>query len=89
MTQPNIIFIVADDLGYGELTVQGYTTEIATPLGDVAFRFVDAVDAHERAILEQALARHRYNQRQTAKALSLSYDQLRHAMKKHGLSERG
>ena len=47
-----------------------------------------AVDAHERAILEQALARHRYNQRQTAKALGLSYDQLRHAMKKHGLSER-
>jgi psp operon transcriptional activator len=48
-----------------------------------------AVDNHEKAILEQALARHRYNQRQTAKALSLSYDQLRHAMKKHGLSERG
>ena len=47
-----------------------------------------AVDAHERAILEQALARNRYNQRQTAKALALSYDQLRHAMKKHGLSER-
>ncbi len=48
-----------------------------------------AVDAHERAILEQALSRHRYNQRQTAKALGLSYDQLRHAMKKHGLMERG
>jgi psp operon transcriptional activator len=48
-----------------------------------------AVDAHERAILDQALARHRYNQRQTAKALGLSYDQLRHAMKKHGLMERG
>jgi psp operon transcriptional activator len=48
-----------------------------------------AVDAHEKAILEQALARHRYNQRQTAKALNLSYDQLRHAMKKHGLMERG
>ncbi|MFM5922917.1 MAG: phage shock protein operon transcriptional activator [Novosphingobium sp.] len=47
-----------------------------------------AVDAHEKAILEAALARHRYNQRQTAKALGLSYDQLRHAMKKHGLSER-
>ena len=45
-----------------------------------------AVDAHEKAILEAALARHRFNQRQTAKALSLSYDQLRHAMKKHGLS---
>jgi psp operon transcriptional activator len=47
-----------------------------------------AVDAHEKAIVEQALARHRYNQRQTAKALGLSYDQLRHAMKKHGLGER-
>jgi psp operon transcriptional activator len=48
-----------------------------------------AVDAHEKAILEAALARHRYNQRQTAKALGLSYDQLRHAMKKHGLKESG
>lgn len=48
-----------------------------------------AVDAHEKAILEQALGRNRYNQRQTAKALNLSYDQLRHAMKKHGLMERG
>ncbi len=48
-----------------------------------------AVDAHEKAILENALGRHRYNQRQTAKALNLSYDQLRHCMKKHGLMERG
>jgi len=48
-----------------------------------------AVDAHERAILEHALGKHRYNQRQTAKALGLSYDQLRHAMKKHGLAEKG
>jgi psp operon transcriptional activator len=47
-----------------------------------------AVDAHEKAIVEQALARHRYNQRQTAKALGLSYDQLRHCLKKHGLGER-
>ena len=47
-----------------------------------------AVDVHEKAILEHALARNRFNQRQTAKALNLSYDQLRHAMKKHGLSER-
>jgi psp operon transcriptional activator len=46
-----------------------------------------AVDAHERAILEQALGRHRWNQRQTARALNLSYDQLRHAIKKHGLMQ--
>lgn len=46
-----------------------------------------AVDAHERAIVEHALGKHRWNQRQTAKALGLSYDQLRHAIKKHGLLE--
>ncbi|MBW8783289.1 MAG: phage shock protein operon transcriptional activator [Novosphingobium sp.] len=48
-----------------------------------------AVDAHERAILEHALGRNRFNQRQTAKALGLSYDQLRHCLKKHGLLDRG
>ena len=46
-----------------------------------------AVDAHERSILEHALGKHRWNQRQTAKALGLSYDQLRHAIKKHGLTD--
>ena len=46
-----------------------------------------AVDAHERAIVEHALGKHRWNQRQTAKALGLSYDQLRHCIKKHGLME--
>jgi psp operon transcriptional activator len=48
----------------------------------------EAVDAHERAILESTLARCRYNQREAAKALSLSYDQLRHCLKKHGLLEK-
>ncbi len=46
-----------------------------------------AVDAHERAILEHALGRNRWNQRQTAKALGLSYDQLRHCIRKHSLGE--
>ncbi len=46
-----------------------------------------AVDGHERAIVQHALGKHRWNQRQTAKALGLSYDQLRHAIKKHGLLE--
>ena len=46
-----------------------------------------AVDEHERAIVEHALGKHRWNQRQTAKALGLSYDQLRHAIKKHGLTD--
>ncbi len=46
-----------------------------------------AVDGHERAIVEHALGKHRWNQRQTAKALGLSYDQLRHCIKKHALME--
>jgi psp operon transcriptional activator len=46
-----------------------------------------AVDAHERAILEHALGKNRWNQRQTAKALGLSYDQLRHCIRKHGLTD--
>lgn len=47
--------------------------------------FRAAVDAHEVALLKGALERHRYNQRATAKALGLSYDQLRHCLRKHGL----
>ena len=46
-----------------------------------------AVEAHERAILEHALGRHRWNQRQTAKSLGLSYDQLRHCIRKHALGD--
>ena len=46
-----------------------------------------AVNAYERSLLEESLGRHRYNQRATATALGLSYDQLRHAMKRHKLHE--
>jgi psp operon transcriptional activator len=49
--------------------------------------FRAAVHAYERSLLEEALRRHRHNQRATAKALGLSYDQLRHCLKKHGLLE--
>ena len=45
-----------------------------------------AVNAYEKTLLEEALARHRYNQRSTAAALGLTYDQLRHAMKRHQLA---
>ncbi|PIW55279.1 MAG: phage shock protein operon transcriptional activator [Sphingomonadales bacterium CG12_big_fil_rev_8_21_14_0_65_65_10] len=48
----------------------------------------NAVDSHERAILEHALGKNRWNQRKTAEALGLSYDQLRHCIKKHGLAEK-
>ena len=59
----------------------------ATPDFDEVDDLRAAVDAHERTIVEHALGANRWNQRQTAKALGLSYDQLRHCMKKHGLSQ--
>jgi len=46
-----------------------------------------AVLAYERDILVAALDRCRHNQRRTAAALALSYDQLRHALKRHDLLE--
>ncbi len=47
-----------------------------------------AVELHERTIVEHALGKNRWNQRKTAEALGLSYDQLRHCIKKHGLAEK-
>ena len=43
------------------------------------------VAAFERQLLTRALAECRYNQRTTAEALGLTYDQLRHALKRHEL----
>ena len=49
--------------------------------------FRSAVADYERALLQNALAANRFNQRATASALNLSYDQLRHALKRHKLLE--
>ena len=46
-----------------------------------------AVHAYERSILIAALDRCRHNQRRTATALALTYDQLRHALKRHNMLE--
>ncbi len=58
----------------------------ATPPA-VTSDFRAAVDSYERALLEDALRRSRFNQRATAAALNLSYDQLRHALKRHKLQD--
>ena len=69
-------------------------TAIATVPTDLARYFETvtdlraAVDAHERAIIDHHLSKNRFNQRQTAKALGLSYDQLRHCLRRHGLIDR-
>lgn len=49
--------------------------------------FRGAVAAYERQLLEEALQRNRFNQRATAAVLGLSYDQLRHALKRHKLQD--
>jgi psp operon transcriptional activator len=57
----------------------------ALPVSTSDFRA--AVSDYERALLQNALAANRFNQRATASALNLSYDQLRHALKRHKLLE--
>ncbi len=49
----------------------------------------DAVSGFERDLLERALIHHRHNQRATAAALELTYDQLRHCLRKHGMLTAG
>ena len=43
------------------------------------------LNTHEKTLITHALGLHKFNQRSTARHLHLSYDQLRHAMKKHTL----
>lgn len=53
------------------------------PGGCADFRL--AIAEYEKAILAAALEKCRWNQRAAAAALALSYDQLRHALKRHQL----
>lgn len=58
-------------------------TDEAPPLPE---RLDQALAVHERALLTRALEETRHNQRRAAARLGLSYDQLRHRLRKHGLS---
>jgi psp operon transcriptional activator len=59
---------------------------VATPTATTN-DFRAAVSDYEKTLLQNALAANRFNQRATATALNLSYDQLRHALKRHKLLE--
>jgi len=63
------------------------TTHSAAPARDCD-DFRAAVLTYEKTLLEDALKRCRFNQRATALALKLSYDQLRHALRRHDLLDR-
>ena len=69
----------------GEAPAAPQPVSSAPPTSTDDFR--GAVSAYERQLLEEALRRNRFNQRATAAALGLSYDQLRHALKRHKLQD--
>ena len=50
--------------------------------------FPSRIRRYEASLLRDALAACRFNQRRTAEQLGLSYDQLRHYLKKHGIAAR-
>jgi psp operon transcriptional activator len=77
-----------------QIASEGAEENVAAPVASeqrlpshVTSDFRAAVTSFERAILEEALKANRFNQRATAAALSLSYDQLRHALKRHKLMD--
>ena len=51
--------------------------------------FKSRVARFERELLARTLAEHRFNQRACAEALGLTYDQLRHALRRHDLIKAG
>jgi psp operon transcriptional activator len=50
--------------------------------------FAARIRRYEATLLREAFAACRFNQRRTAEQLGLSYDQLRHYLKKHGIAAR-
>lgn len=56
---------------------------------DAGDDFKTRVNRFERQLLTRAMAEARYNQRTCADALGLTYDQLRHALKRHGMLGQG
>jgi psp operon transcriptional activator len=71
--------------GVAEAAAPSRPAPASVPSSDECDDLRAACHAHERRLLEAALARCRYNQRATALALKLTYDQLRHALRRHDL----
>jgi len=80
----------AESLGTAHPLEEEALAEIAVtaaPAAATTSDFRSAVADYERLLLEDGLKRNRFNQRATAAALGLSYDQLRHALKRHKLQD--
>lgn len=82
--------IVAED--FDAEIVEAMTPVTSAPVGNSSVPtstedLKSAVSDYEKILIQDALEKNRYNQRATADALGLSYDQLRHAMKRLKLTE--
>lgn len=65
------------------------STNLAEPVAaDTTMSFTQRMAQIERNLLQESLAHHAGNQRQTAQTLGLSYDQLRGLVRKHQLASR-
>jgi psp operon transcriptional activator len=81
----------------GRRTTAAATAEPAPVLEDAPIAACEAgpsdfksrVARFERELLARALAENRFNQRSTAESLGLTYDQLRHALRRHDLINAG
>jgi psp operon transcriptional activator len=71
--------------GAVEPAAESDAAEIPGEPGDFAAR----IRRYEATLLREAFAASSFNQRRTAKRLGLSYDQLRHYLKKHGIAAQG
>lgn len=76
-----------EEISVGEIVARPQLVASNPPPAASTDDFRTAVATYERQLLEEALSRNRFNQRATAVALGLSYDQLRHALKRHKLQD--
>jgi psp operon transcriptional activator len=80
--------IVFDAFASPHRPVMAMTAPPPTPVIEPAASsdFLGSVATYEQKLLSEALAANHFNQRRTAAALGLTYDQLRHHLKKHALN---
>lgn len=64
---------------------KGLPSPSLMPSAHEPISFKEAIFHMEKKLLEEAMEANKFNQRETSKHLSLSYDQLRHALKRHKL----
>lgn len=72
-----------------ELVLNPFGDAAAAAAPEPAGSFREKVDAYEARLLAEAMAAARFNQRQAAERLGLGYHQLRNALKKHGMLNKG